>query len=163
MSELAVENVNVADILGAEGAEENLEKVKEAIVSDAEVGPLVKAAQTVEDVYEIVKRFSKATLEQVKVIFEKTVDYFKETKVELSDEVLDNVAGGGFNFFKFWDNFKEGIVAGCIMVGCTVVGGVIGACVGGLGGAVAGACVGALVGAVAASGSSFAFEAAAKK
>ncbi len=146
MSEIAVENVNVADILGHEEAEAGLEKVKAALEADPEISALMKVADTIEDVYEIVKRFSKATFEQVKVLFKKTVDYLKETKAILSDEVLDNVSGGWF-LSDWWHKAKSTVVGTVIMVSCIVAGTVAGACVGGLGGAVCGACVGALAGA----------------
>ncbi len=145
----AVENVNVADILGTADAMQRVEKVKEAISADAEVSALVKAAETVEDVYEIVKRFAKVTLEEMKVLFQKTVDYFKETKAALSDEVLENISGGGI--VDWWNRHKKDIICGAIIVGCVVGGIALGACTGGLGGAVLGACAGLVVGAFAGS------------
>ncbi len=145
MSEIAVENINVADILGAEGAVESVEQVKAAIESDAEVSALVKAAQSVEDVFEIVKKYAKATFEQVKVLFEKTVDYFKETKAALSDEVLDNVVGG-WSLSTWWNENKANIIGTTIFLTCVAAGAVIGGCLGGFGGACAGAAVGVFVG-----------------
>ncbi len=147
MSEIAIENVNVADILGTEQGAEGLEKVKAALEADREMSLLMKAADTLEDVYEIVKKFSTATFEQVKVLFKKTVEYFKGAKAELSDEVLDNVSGG-WSFSAWWKEAKATIVSSTIMVSCIVAGTVVGACVGGVGGAMAGAAVGAMVGGV---------------
>ncbi len=147
MSEIAVENINVAEILGSAQGAEGLEKVEAAIASDPEVGALVKAAQSVEDVYEIVKKFSTATFEQVKVLFKKTVDYFKESKAVLSDEVLDNVAGG-MSFGDFWNTYKSGVIGGIVMISCVAIGAIAGACVAGVGGAIAGAAIGAIVGGV---------------
>ena len=144
MSEIAVENINVAEILGSKQGAADLEKVEAAITSDPEVGLLVKAAETVEDVYEIVKRFSTATFEQVKVLFEKTVDYFKESKAVLSDELLDNVVGGGL--FEWWDKYKTAVIGGVIMVGCMAVGAVIGSCVAGPAGTLGGVYLGIAVG-----------------
>ncbi len=145
MSEVAVENINVADILGAEGATEQVEQVKAALEADPEVSLLVKAAETVEDVYEIVKRYSKATLEQVKVLFEKTVDYFKETKSVLADEVLDNVVGG-WSFSNWWNKNKAFVLGGVVFVACVAAGAVVGACLGGAAGALGGAAIGVVVG-----------------
>jgi hypothetical protein len=148
MSEIAVENIDVAKVLGSEKGAESLEKVKAALEADPEVSVLMKAADTVEDVYEIVKRFSTATFEQVKVLFKKTVDYFKESKAVLSDEMLDNVSGG-MNWSSFWNSAKNAIISGCIVLGCAAVGLVAGACVAGAFGAFVGAGVGTMVGAVA--------------
>ncbi len=145
MSEVAVENINVADILGVEGATEKVEQVKAALEADLEVSLLVKAAETVEDVYEIVKRYSKATLEQVKVLFEKTVDYFKETKSVLADEVLDNVVGG-WSFSNWWNKNKAFVLGGVVFVACVAAGAVVGACLGGAAGALGGAAIGVVVG-----------------
>ncbi len=141
MSEAAVEHINVADILGAKDAMEQVEKVEAALSADAEVSALVKAAQTVEDVYEIVKKFAKATLEQTKVLFQKTVDYFKETKAVLADEVLDHVSGG-WSLSQWWSEHKAKIIAGALVVACVVTGVVVGACTAGLGGAIAGGVIG---------------------
>ncbi len=150
MSEVAVENINVADILGVEGATEKVEQVKAALEADLEVSLLVKAAETVEDVYEIVKRYSKATLEQVKVLFEKTVDYFKETKAILADEVLDNVVGG-WSLSSWWNKNKAFIVGGVVLVACVAVGTVVGAVTGGVAGAMVGFGIGVVVGSAAGS------------
>lgn len=145
MSEIAVEDINVAEILSAEKAAEGVEKVKEALASDPEVGALVKAAESIEDVYEIVKKFSKATFEQVKVIFQKTVDYFKEAKTELSDEVLDSVVGG-WSLSSWWNKNKAEVIGVAVWVACIGIGVIAGACTGGLGGALVGGCVGVVAG-----------------
>lgn len=146
MSE-AVEKLNVAEILGAEGAAERVEKIKAAIAADPEASALAKAAETAEDVYEIIKKFCKATLAQVKEVFRQTVDFYKQAKAELSDEVLDNVVGG-WSFSSWWNNNKSDIIGGTIFAVCLLGGIVIGACTGGLGGAVVGAAVGFTVGAI---------------
>ncbi len=147
MSEIAVENINVAAIMGTEGMTENMEKVKAAFEADQEVGPLMRAAQSIEDVYEIVKKFSTATLEQVKVILQKTVDYLYQDKAELSDETLDCVAGGWF-LTDWWKQNKGDCIMLVSVIACVAVGTVVGACYGGVGGAIAGASTGAVVGGV---------------
>ncbi len=145
MSEIAVENINVAEILGAEKAAEGVEKVTAVLKADPEVGALVKAANSIEDVYEIVKKFSKATFEQVKVIFQKTVDYFHESKAELSDAVLDNVVGG-WSLSSWWNKSKAEVIGVAVWVACIGIGVAVGACTGGLGGALVGGCVGVVAG-----------------
>ncbi len=146
MGEVAVENINVAEILNAEGAAERVEQVKAALAADPKASLLMKTAETAEDVYEIIKGFAKATLEQVKVIFQKTVDYYKQAKVELSDELLDNVVGG-WSFSSWWNQNKSDIIGGAIFATCLIGGVIIGACTGGLGGAVIGAAAGFAIGA----------------
>ncbi len=149
MSEAAVESIQVVDILKSDGAEEKVEKVKAALEADPEVSLLLKTVETAEDVFEIVKRYSKATLEQVKEIFQKTVDYYKETKAVVSDEVLDNVVGGSFS--SWWNEWKGAIVGGVVFVACVAAGIGIGAACGGYTGAVIGAIVGMATGIVAGS------------
>ncbi len=146
MSAVAVEDIHVAEILGAEGAAERVEKVKAAIAADPEASALASAAETAEDVYEIIKKFCKATLEQVKEIFRQTVDFYKQAKAELSDEVLDNVVGG-WSLSSWWKKNKADIIGGTILGACFIGGIIIGACTGGLGGAVVGAAAGLVVGA----------------
>ena len=145
MSEIAVENVDVAGLLASEGIQEKVEQVKELLKSVPEVDLLMKAAETVEDVYEIVKKFSTATFEQVKVIFQKTWDYYKESKALLTDEILDNVVGG-FSFSKLWASCKDVVIGASVFVASIVVGAVAGACIAGPIGAVAGAVCGVGVG-----------------
>ncbi len=145
MSEVAVENINVADILGNADAEARVATVKAALEADPEVSLLVKAAETVEDVYEIVKKFSTATLEQVKVLFRKTVDYYQEAKAVLSDEMLDNVVGG-WSLARFWRENKALIIGGAVFVASVAVGAIAGFCTAGPLGAAAGALGGAAAG-----------------
>ncbi len=153
MSEIAVENIDVAGLLSSKGVDEKVEQVKEILESVPEVNALMKAAETVEDVYEIVKKFSKATFEEVKMIFEKACDYYKETKAVLTDEILDNVAGG-FSLSDLWADNKPFVIGASvflasIVIGATagaVVAGPLGAAAGALGGLVAGVGLGIIAG-----------------
>lgn len=145
MSEIAVENIDVAGTLAREGVKEKVAQVKEILESVPEVNAMMKAAETVEDVYEIVKNFSTATLEQVKVIFEKTVDYYRQAKAALTDEVLDNVVGG-WSFSEFWSDNKGFVVGAAVFVASVAIGATAGACVAGPLGAAAGALGGIFAG-----------------
>ncbi len=145
MSELTVENINVAEMYTVPGADRSVEKIKNLIDADPEASALIETAETVEDVFAIVKKFAKVTLEQLKVIFEKTVDYFKESKAVLADELLDNVVGGGL--FDWWKKNRRDIVGWACFGACVLGGIIIGACTGGIGGAVVGAIGGGLAGA----------------
>ncbi len=150
-NELTVENLDIAKLVANEDAAQATERVKSALEADPEVSVLVKAAETVEDVYEIIKKYSKATLAQVKVLFDKTVDYFKETKAELSDETLDNVVGG-WSFSSWWNKNKADIIGWTIVGVACVVGLAVGAVTGGVGGAAMGLAVGAVAGLIVGSG-----------
>ncbi len=135
----------MAKLIENEEAVKAAEKMQAALEADPEVSVLMKAAETVEDVYEIIKRFSKATLAQVKVLFDKTVDYFKESKAELSDETLDNVVGG-WSLSSWWNKNKAAIVGWTVFGVCCAVGVIAGAATFGLGGAAVGLVMGGVVG-----------------
>ncbi len=145
MSEVVIEKIDVAGILSSEGVDEKVEQVKDILESVPEVNVLMKAAETVEDVYEIVKKFSKATFEQVKEIFEQAVDYYKQSKAVLTDEILDNVVGG-WSFSQFWSQNKGFVVGAAVFVASIVTGAVAGAVVAGPLGAAAGALGGLVAG-----------------
>ncbi len=139
-NELALEDINVAEILDQEAVKEASAKLKEAIEADPEANEMVQAAESVEDVYAVVKHFANVTLEQMKVIFHKVVDYFKGPKTELPDEVLDNVAGG-WSFSSWWKENKVNVaVAGAIVGAC-----LLGIATGGLFLGAAGAAAGAVL------------------
>ncbi len=141
---LTVENVDVAKMLSVEGADKSVDDMVAAMEENPAVKKLMDAAETLEDMYHVVKEYLAIKLEDFKVLFDKTVDYFKETKAALSDDVLDNVVGGGFwNFVAKW---KKQLLASTILVGAVVEGALIGAAIGGGPGAVCGAFVGLMVG-----------------
>ncbi len=149
MAELTVENVNISEIMSVPGAPEKVEQFIEAMDENPAVKKLVDAAQSVEDVYHIAKEYIQMKLEDFKVLFEKTVAYFKNEKAALPDEVMDSVVGG-WSLSEWWNKWKRPIVASCILVGCVVGGALIGGAVGGGPGAVVGAFTGLIVGAGAA-------------
>ena len=73
---------------------ESMAQMTDIIEADSEAMKLIEAARTVEDMWEVTKRFVKLGFEEFKNFFRNTVDYFSSPKAELPDEVLDNVAGG---------------------------------------------------------------------
>ena len=141
---LTVENVSVEKAVNYEGAKEALDKIWEMVEANPVSMKLLEAAQTVEDMYEIAKEYVAIKFSDFKVLFDKTVDYFKEPKTALSDEVMDSVVGGGF--FDWWNENKHGILRVTILVGCVVAGAAIGAATGGVAGAVVFGLVGLGVG-----------------
>lgn len=141
---ITAENVDVAKIMSVEGSAEALEKVGEIIDANPVSKKLLEAAQTVEDAYQVFKDYVKMKWEDFKIIFEKTVDYFKEPKAALPDEVMDQVVGGGWS--DFWNKYKHKIIRASIIVGCAVAGIAVGALTAGAAGAVVVGFVGTIVG-----------------
>lgn len=145
---LTAQNVDVAKFMHVEGMQAEVDKVQVALEENPVTQKLMEAAQTVEDVFQIVKEFAKTTLEDFKLIWDKTLDYFKNEKAELPDEVMDSVVGG-WSFSSFWERFKRPIIAVGIVVAGAAGGAVAGSWAGPVGVAV-GAAVGLVVGGVAA-------------
>ena len=143
---VTVENINVAEVMDREGAKEAAEKLLDSMEKNPAIAKLLDAAETVEDAYEVAKNYLKMKLEDFKVLFNKTVDYFKEAKTALSDEMMDNIVGGSW-FSNFWESSKRSIISTLIVVGATVAGAAIGFAVGGFAGACYGGVAGFYVGA----------------
>ena len=141
---ITVENVDVAKVMSAEGAAEALEKVGELIEANPVSRKLLEAAQTVEDAYQVFKDYVEMKWEDFKIVFRKTVDYFREPKAALPDDMLDSVVGGGWS--DFWNKYKHKIIRASIIVGCIAGGIALGALTGGAAGAVVFGLVGAAVG-----------------
>ncbi len=95
--------LNMETVMAQPGAREDLERLTATLEKDPEAGALLKAMQSIEDVYDFVKRYAKVKFEAVKEMFNDAVNYFKEDKVALKDEMLDNVVGGGF-WSNLWNN-----------------------------------------------------------
>ncbi len=142
---LTAENVDVARLMHTEGAEDVAAKVEQFLAADPVATKLMQVAETVEEVYEVVKKCVKITLGEFKIIFDKTVRYFRDEKAELPDEVMDNVVGGSW-FGDVWNKYKTKIVICAIAVGCCVVGAAVGAVLGGGPGALAMGLIGLGVG-----------------
>ncbi len=144
MNELTAENVNISEIMKIEGIHEKLDQFVEAMEENPVVKKLLEAAQSMEDVYQIAKEYVEVKLEDFKVIWDKTVAYFKEERAPLPDEAMEGVVGG--SLASWWNRWKRVIAASCIMVSGAVCGAVFGACVGGPMGLFTGAFAGFLVG-----------------
>ncbi len=142
---LDVEKVNVAEILEREESKAQGKRLLAAFEANPAAMKVLEAVETAEDAYEIVKKVFKLTLEQFKVLFDKTVDYFKGDKAALTDDTLEGVSGG-WSLSQWWNENKKMIVTGACVVAGAVAGAVVGACAGGLEGAVIGACAGTIGG-----------------
>ncbi len=125
-----------AEMMKDEKVQEGVENLKAKLAEDTAVKKLVEAAETVEDMYEIAKRYVQVKLEDFKRIYQEVKDYYSSAKAIIQDEVLDNVAGGrGWNFVG-WN--KLTCICGCIVGAAIAVVGVgIGATVAILGGPIA--------------------------
>ena len=87
---------------------------------------LIDAAKTVEDLYEATKRFIKMKFEDFKVVFQNTFSYFSSAKAALSDEILDDVAGGWSLSSVFSSISKKALcIAGCVIGGAICVAGCV--------------------------------------
>ena len=147
MSEaVTVENINVAEVMDREGAKEAAGKLLNAMEAEPAVAKLLEVAETVEDAYAVVKNYLKMKLEDFKVLFNKTVDYFKEAKTALSDEMMDNIVGGSW-LGDFWNKYKKAIISTVIVVGAIAASAATGGALAGVAGAVIGGVVGAAGGA----------------
>ncbi len=129
----SVEEIDVAKVMAVESAKEAAKKLEAAMEADPEINGLMEAAETVEDMFVVAKKFITITLEQFKVVCQKTLDFFKQDKAIVGDEMLDSVSGGGWS--EFWNKVKKPLAAIGIIVACTAVGIAAGAALGGFLGA----------------------------
>ena len=112
------------ELMEQESVKENIEKAQAVIEADPVAMKLIDAAKTVEDLYEATKRFIQMKLEDFKVVFQNTFAYFSSEKAELSDEILDDVAGGWSLSSVFSSISKKALcIAGCVIGGAICVAG----------------------------------------
>lgn len=112
--------------------------------ADPVVNGLMEAAETIEDMYEIAKRYVTMKLEDFRQLFEEAMDYYKNAKVELDDDTMEYVVGGSWK--SFWKTFKKVALTAVIVAGvglaCAATGGLAGAGIGVAGAYVTGAALG---------------------
>ena len=132
---MAMENADVR-----QQSQELLAKLE----ADPVINSLMEAAETIEDMYEIAKRYVTVKLEDFRQLFEEAMDYYKGAKVELDDDTMEYVVGGSLK--SFWKTFKKVALAAVIVAGvglaCAVTGGLAGAGIAAAGAAFAGTAVG---------------------
>lgn len=141
MMNMAMENADVR-----QQSKELLAKLE----ADPVINGLMEAAETIEDMYEIAKRYVTMKLEDFRQLFEEAMDYYKGTKVELDDDTMEYVVGGSWK--SFWNTFKKVALTAVIVAGvgllCAVTAGAAAAGVA----AVAAVATGTAVGTAAATG-----------
>lgn len=161
MTNVAAADINVAEIMSHEENQTAAEQLKAAIENNPAVSQMMEAAHSVEEMYQAVKEYISLKLDDFKVLFDKTIEFFKSPKVQLEDDMMECVVGGGF-FSNLWDKYKKTICAVVVVAGMAVVGAAAGAVVGvtaavlagtsmaigGTAGATIGGVVGALAGGV---------------
>ncbi len=121
--------IDVEKWLAAPRAAETLEMVREKLEADEEISAMMKVVNSIEGVYEIVKKCVYIQYEKFKELCEGMMAHFKDDKVALDDATLDNVTGG-WSLSKFWNNVVCATVWGaCAIAGA--VGGVAATVIGG--------------------------------
>lgn len=127
-------------------ARRDLQNFQEHLESLPEIRPLMEAAKSIEDAYEVAKKFVTVKYEIFKQMCMDALGYFAEDKMTLADATLDEVVGGSNWFTECWEKCKGTVITVAVMGVCVVAGAVGGAVIGcGLGG-FAGMAAGAAVG-----------------
>ncbi len=143
--------IDMAAIMENPDSRRELAEFQERMESLPEVRAMMKAASSIEDAYEVAKKFVKVKFELFKEMCMDAWTYFAEDKTMLADEVLDDVVGGSNWFTRCWEKCKGTIITAAVVavcvVGGAVTGAVIGCGVGGLPGIFAGAAIGTIAGA----------------
>ena len=129
MTNVTAENINVAEIMSHEDNQTAVAQLQAAIESNPAVSQMMEAAQSVEEMYQAIKDYISLKLDDFKVLFNKTVDFFKGSKVQLEDDMMECV-GGGWSFSSFWNKYKKTICAVAVVAGMAIVGAAAGAVVG---------------------------------
>ena len=120
------EAMTFSEMMERDGAQEGLDNLVEALEADSVTMKLLDAAKTIEDMYEVSKKYIRLKFEDFKKVFQMAVDYFSSPKAALADEVLDDVVGG-WSLSSIYDSLsqKAKCIAGCIAGGLMIAGGVL--------------------------------------
>ena len=106
MSNVAAVDIDVAEVMSHQENQSAAEQLKAALEANPAVSQMMEAAQSVEEMYDSVKEYISLKLEDFKVLFDKTIEYFKGPKVALEDEMMECVVGG-WSFSNFWNKYKK--------------------------------------------------------
>lgn len=121
---------NMKAAMSRPGAREEVERLTAVMEADPEASVLMNAIHSLEDAYAFVKRYAEISFESFKEVFTDAVNYFKEDKAVLQDEVLDNVVGG-FSWSSLWNNkIVKYAVAVTVVAASMAAGFVVGAAAG---------------------------------
>ena len=122
-------DVDVATMIGTEEAKAGVEKLRAAMEANPVLNKVLDAAESIEDMYQVAKCYFEVTLEDFKILMNKTIEFFKSPKVKLEDEMMDCVVGG-WSFGNFWNKYKKVIISAAIIAGVAAITGGLGAAVG---------------------------------
>ena len=111
---------NVAAVMNDSVAVAEIKKLQAAMEADTVVGKLMDAAESVEDMYEVAKRYIQIKFEDFCQVFNETMDYLKGSKVELDDGTMECVVGG-FSWRGLWNGVKKVAIAAAIGVAVVTV------------------------------------------
>ena len=151
--------VNMEAMMADAKAKNYIETVQSKMEGNAEVNALLEKAASLEDLFEVAKKYVTMKFEAFKAICHDAFAYFgKEDKVALSDETMEAVVGGGW-LGNLWNKCKKvvtavavGVAAAAVMGGIAAIGvasgglalGVLGTAVfAGVTGGISGVCAGA--------------------
>ncbi len=109
-------SINVAAIMEDSQSRATIDQIQAAMRSDPIVDKMMEAAQTVEDAYEVVKRYVVIKFEDFKAVCNDMMEYFQGPKVALDDDIMDAVAGGGI-WSNVWNVCKIPLMASVIGAG----------------------------------------------
>ncbi len=113
---------NIEEIMAKPEAQEAQQKLVAALEADEAASKAIEETDSVEGLYDLMKGFLNLTLEKFKKLVGDCYDYCAK-KMEIADEDLDIVAGGGLG--SIWNKAKSALKYS-IVATCTIVGGAIG-------------------------------------
>lgn len=132
MNNVAVANIDVAQMMSCEDNQNALEQMKAALDANPALSHMVYAAQSIEEMYESLKEYMSLKLEDFKVVFAKAFAYIVPPKTRLDDDTMDCVAGGGYlhDWKDLQVNIKKAVICAAILAGLLIVGTATGAAIG---------------------------------
>ena len=116
--------VNMEALMADAEAKNYIETVQSKMEENAEVNALIEKAASLEDLFEVAKKYVTMKFEAFKAICHDAFAYFgKEDKVALPDETMDAVVGGSW-LGNLWNKCKKVVTAVAVGV---VLGGIVAA------------------------------------
>ncbi len=108
--------LDVKALLADENVKAEMAKCEAVLAADPMLDQLAEAARSIEEMYEVAKHFVVTEFKNFCQVFEDVMEFYSEPKAALADELLDNVAGGAFN----WSTF--GKLTLCAAIGFLIAG-----------------------------------------
>lgn len=121
MYNVALANIDVAEIMSHEENHNAAEQLKAALESNPAVNQMMEAARNVEDMYLAVKDYIGMKLEDFKVAYDKSIDFLRSSKAKLEDGMMECVVGG-VTGAAVWNGIKKAACAIAVVTGMAVLG-----------------------------------------